>query len=673
MAEDVSLWTCPRCGEQMASDITVCSRCHAAPSPFPVPPKRCPSCGAEARELAREDTFHCHACNTEFRDYEDWVRRCRVAAYAALRPPPPPVPVPPPRPARLTAVAGTVLACAAIHLLFSLLQLRGPLLAVGLALGAFQALAGVALLTEWRNADRIARLAVGLSALFPLFFGLAVIYAIVFWYLCDPPVVRYFGGRTDPAPDGARHALMAWVSGLAALVLLLFSVVVGGAIETAHRWSDSLPPVLDAGAAVAGFFGDHLSWTSFAAVAGLLILSIWGKINQTGFFWAAAFVMLGLVGLGGPPIVAAVFYERSAREAEALTVETSVNRLMWGLRETDPKKRIASARALETLGREARGAAPVLLQGLEDRDARVRLWSAAAVARLDPASARAVPVLVRVLEDPSSTGGEVELATRALAYLGPLARPAVHPLIEGFKGGDSGVQTLVEIGIAAIPELTDALKHRDTTVRRRAATTLRRIGPAARSAVPALTENLKDTDESVRIEAVAALGEVHRDKAVPMLLDLLRDDKALAKIAAETLCSLGERDGLSGIAKGGNFLNRLRRPVDWDHLSKTWLEKDLEGTGQELLQGLAERAVRLLDLDAECALESQGILDTPTKRALAPFRRIFAVARKRSVLEVLDSLGIDFVLESDRIRVLPPAQAASFWVDWLKSERNAKK
>ena len=36
LVEDVSLWTCPRCGEQMASDIPVCSRCHAPPSPFPI-------------------------------------------------------------------------------------------------------------------------------------------------------------------------------------------------------------------------------------------------------------------------------------------------------------------------------------------------------------------------------------------------------------------------------------------------------------------------------------------------------------------------------------------------------------------------------------------------------------------------------------------------------------
>jgi HEAT repeat protein len=657
----------------MASDRPACSRCHAAPSPIPVPPHRCPSCGTEAQDPARENRFHCRSCNKEFEDYEEWVRRCRHAAFAALRPPPPPIPEPPPRPARLKAAAVSLLIASGVYALLSIFLAGWPLILPGLALSLLQAVAGLGLLKEVKGSDRLARLAVGLSALLPLFVGLAVYYVFLFWYLCDPAVPKYFGGRSDPAPEGARHALIAWLAGLAALLFLLFAVIVDGALETARRWNDPLPGLLNAGMAVVGFFGEHRSWAPFGALAGLCVLAIWGKINQVGFFWATSLALIGLLALGGPPVVAAVFYERSAREAEALFSEQNVHTLISGLREPDPKKRIAAARTLEALGKSARSATPVLVQGIQDKDPRVRLCSAAAVARFDPSLEASLPVLIKALEDPTSSSDEVSLATRALSYLGPRARPAVPLLLEGLKHGDLGQQALVEIGIAAIPGLTDALKHKDAAVRRRAASVLARIGPAARSAVPAITDLVKDPDPLVRSAAVVALGEVHRDKAVPLLIALLREDKTVEDAAAQELCVLGEREGLSAIRHGGNFLNPLRRPVVWDHLSKTYLDKDLEGTGRELLVDLAERAATRVELEAECAEEGDGIQDSPSQRSLAAFRRVSVASRRRSVLEVLNSMDIDFVLESDGIRVMPSAQAADFWKDWLSETRKARK
>jgi hypothetical protein len=39
------------------------------------------------------------------------------------------------------------------------------------------------------------------------------------------------------------------------------------------------------------------------------------------------------------------------------------------------------------------------------------------------------------------------------------------------------------------------------------------------------------------------------------------------------------------------------------------------------------------------------------------------------LLEILNALGIEFLLESDKIRVLPTIQAGRYWATWLSNER----
>jgi HEAT repeat protein len=223
---------------------------------------------------------------------------------------------------------------------------------------------------------------------------------------------------------------------------------------------------------------------------------------------------------------------------------------------------------------------------------------------------------------------------------------------------DAATLALVEIGPASIPGLTKALEHPDAAVRRRAARALRLQGPTARSAVPALSERLKDSDPGVRIDAAAALGEIHREKAVPMLLELLRSDRAASKAAAEALCALGQREGLAELPQGSSSMNALRTPALWDHLRRTPIESDLEGSGAEILSELAERGGMCADLAPECAEQP----------ALASFRRIAAASRKRSILEALHTFDVQFVLEPDRIRVLTSDQARAFWSEWLAEQ-----
>jgi HEAT repeat protein len=214
---------------------------------------------------------------------------------------------------------------------------------------------------------------------------------------------------------------------------------------------------------------------------------------------------------------------------------------------------------------------------------------------------------------------------------------------------------MIELAPASIPGVKELLGDRDPAVRRRAAHALRLIGPVARSAAGTLDEALRDSDVGVRAEAALALGEIQREKAIPELLPLLKDEPAAARAAAEALCALGVKDGLPLLSQGSNALNALRTPALWDHLNRTVLDRDIEGTATELVMDLGERAVLCPEVSPECS-------DLPS---LQPFRRIHATARRRTVLEALSSLDAPFVLDSDRLRILTPEQARAFWVEWL--------
>jgi len=317
---------------------------------------------------------------------------------------------------------------------------------------------------------------------------------------------------------------------------------------------------------------------------------------------------------------------------------------------------------MSVVGRNAKVLVPALLRSLKDPDRRVRLAAAVALAQFEPSVEGIFAILIGALEDDRCSSDEKDRAAVALGYYGPRARPALQPLLERLRYGDAATLALVEIGPASIPGLTAALMDKDAKVRKRAARALRLQGPMARSAVPLLIDRVKDDDRDVRTESVAALGEIHREKAVPILLDVLRQDKSASKAAAEALCALGQRDGLAELPQGSPALNALRQPAIWDHLGRAVLDKDVEGSAAEVLVELAERASTCAEIGSEAA-------DHPS---LKPFRRIFAATRKRSVLEVLNSLDVDFVLEPDRIRVLSADQARAFWTEWLADQRKKR-
>jgi len=68
--------------------------------------------------------------------------------------------------------------------------------------------------------------------------------------------------------------------------------------------------------------------------------------------------------------------------------------------------------------------------------------------------------------------------------------------------------TLGKVGPAAVPALVQALKDANAEVRGLSAFMLGEIGPAAKDAVPALTEALEDADWAVRFNAQEALRKI---------------------------------------------------------------------------------------------------------------------------------------------------------------------
>jgi HEAT repeat protein len=600
-----------------------------------------------------EGKIHCPQCRNEFEDYEEWVRRCRAAAWAATRTPPPVPEPPPPRPPHLMLFAGGLFAMAALYGIAGAALLRAELRIPAIALAVLQAVAGVALLAEWRRADAVVRLAAGLSALMPLYSLTVVCFAGLFGLFSRPLATKYFGSRVDPAPDRVRHPLIAWVLVSVVVLAALFLLIVPDIVDVARAWGDVLW-----GDRILGFFAAHALWAPAGVIGGMVVLALWAKVNRAGFVIVSVLSILGVWTVLLPPVVEAWVYDRSVREALTYVGERDVQRLLWGVRDPDPKIRAASLLGMEETGWSARVAVPAILRTFKDDDPRVRFSAACALAQFEPSTEGVLELLLAKLEEPRLTPDTAARAAIAVGHYGPRARPALARLLEQLRKGDAATVALVEMGPASIPGLAEALQDNSPKVRRRAAKALRCMGPSARSAVPVLMERLKDSDGGSRAEAALALGEIHREKAIPLLRPLLTEDPATAKAAAEALCALGQREAMALLPQGSSSMNALRQPAIWDHLSRAVIDKDVEGTGTEILVELAERAVTCADVSPDAHQPS-----------LSAFRRIHAASRKRSVLEVLISLEVDFVLESDRIRILSPEQASAFWVEWLAETR----
>jgi HEAT repeat protein len=233
--------------------------------------------------------------------------------------------------------------------------------------------------------------------------------------------------------------------------------------------------------------------------------------------------------------------------------------LLAALPSAEPSIRAGILRAAGAIKAEAhRAEAPLQQLLLEDRDSKVRMEAALALgwrarAKLLREPAAVVQSLARALQDPDP--GVREGAAVALGDVGPEAAPAV-PLLERLLSDKSRkvrLRAAVALGFigaeaaGAVPTLLQRLKAEPEgdSIRQAIVAALSRIGPAAHEAVPVLIELLRD-ESSLAGHAALALGLVSgsSEEAIAALLETLRGHE-LSTVRSQAATALGRREATS--------------------------------------------------------------------------------------------------------------------------------
>jgi len=223
---------------------------------------------------------------------------------------------------------------------------------------------------------------------------------------------------------------------------------------------------------------------------------------------------------------------------------------------------IAEKRAVDILRHFAEkevdcsAAIPVLIGFLTNGDTHLRWTTALALGKIG--DVRAVPALIATLEDE-----DLGVRRGAVEALGKIADKCgevdsvVSALCSVMKDEDEVVRRYAAEGLGgtederAVPALIEALKDETRGVPEMAAWALVKIGEPA---VPYLVETLNDQDEDVRYMAIEALGKIGNVRAVPYLIDTLKDEHTSVQYrGAEALVKIVEKT-----AKKGEYTSALK-------------------------------------------------------------------------------------------------------------------
>ena len=208
-------------------------------------------------------------------------------------------------------------------------------------------------------------------------------------------------------------------------------------------------------------------------------------------------------GRGKAPLVCALLLAMGCRRSSTET-------LIAQLRDTDPKARLAAARALS----EGRGDVTVAVAGLaaaaEDNDFAVRELAITTLGEIGPEAKASLPALEKALLDENTSVRTA--AALAIDSIEPNSQVHCPVLTEALRRGDGPVFLAVggigARGAWAVPALTALLSDRRPSIRALAAHALGEIGPAARDAERALQQCLRDPEAIVRKAAQNALREI---------------------------------------------------------------------------------------------------------------------------------------------------------------------
>jgi len=174
------------------------------------------------------------------------------------------------------------------------------------------------------------------------------------------------------------------------------------------------------------------------------------------------------------------------------------------------------------------------IQRLYSPDAAVRGMAAVHLGRMGDLAEPAIPFLLSMLDDAVKLEWESRTTDSPLQH----ARKVIMGLYkeQQTSPGKEAALALGRLCTKAIPELLDALKHKDPNVRVHAAIALGRIRDTA--AVPHLLPLLKDPVARVRAQAARSLGELADGRATDALIAALRDPDV--EVRKEAVQALGE-------------------------------------------------------------------------------------------------------------------------------------
>ncbi|WP_182865396.1 HEAT repeat domain-containing protein [Rhodopirellula sp. JC639] len=202
-----------------------------------------------------------------------------------------------------------------------------------------------------------------------------------------------------------------------------------------------------------------------------------------------------------------------------------------------------AAYSLARIGQDALPAIDALIKGLGDRDDQVWMQSAMAVARIGPEAEPAIEALVQSLGD-----DDQQRRYRSGWVLSKIGSAAVPALVDAAKD-DSTRRRIAALDAMGwmdgdadrlLEHLNDAVRDDDPDVRRQAAASLSRLGPAAADSLGAA---LGSEDAAVRGIAAEGLAKT-KQHAAPYrerLIELLHDPDSAVRAAAVVAVSVASQ------------------------------------------------------------------------------------------------------------------------------------
>jgi HEAT repeat protein len=335
------------------------------------------------------------------------------------------------------------------------------------------------------------------------------------------------------------------------------------------------------------------------------------------------------------------------------------------------------------------GIVPLAFRGI--RDKQDKDWICSAVVHLKLKSA--APEVVKLLDDPIPEVRGCALETlkaigSPLGYrrllrdpdpnvqaqscerLAELRDPSAVPDIAAVLASDSAFArghaawALARLGaVEYAKRIGDVLEDKDSTARFYAVHAVAEL--AARGETPRVRALLRDPDPSVRAEAIGTLAILEGRDALPALRELMDDRVPLVQGAlVATLAHLGAREAVPLLldGEGLDLLNGVRRPEAWSRLRSLRIKEPVEGT-------IAELRVRL---QKQSGMKIEWPDPSPDEKRW--FTSTLRLERGRDPLLLTDAMqylvsdGLGMIVEADRIRFMPAADAKKFWQDWWAAE-----